>query len=139
MIVALNTGQIRSALGVFVLGADDRVIWPLNCSDESTAITVGTRITLPMPFGISLTSIRAYLVTAQTSGSTFTIDIRKSGVSIFSTLLTIDNSEQTNQNAAVPYVLSTTTLEDRAEISIIITQAGTSPIGLKIYFYGTEI
>ena|SRR5688572_4847754 len=137
MIVKLNTGQIRSGLGVFVLDSDDEEVLIVNCSDETTALTTGLKITFRMPFGMNDISFRACLTTAQTAGSIVTANITKSGTTIFSTQLSIDNNSSTSVGATTPYALSTSTLEDNTEISILITQVGTSPTGLKIYFYGT--
>jgi hypothetical protein len=47
-------------------------------SDETTALTTGTnKITFRMPYGMNLTEVRASLVTAQTSGTIFTVDINQ--------------------------------------------------------------
>ena len=70
-------------------------------SDETTALTTGTaKITFRMPFAFVLTGVRAGLSTAQTSGSTLTVDINETGASILSTKLTIDNTEKTSTTAA---------------------------------------
>ena len=71
----------------------------IACSDESTALTAGTaKITFRMPYAMTLTSVRASLSTAQTSGSIFTVDINESGSSVLSTKLTIDNTEKNIDN-----------------------------------------
>jgi len=108
------------------------------CSDETTAITVGTaKITFRMPYAMTLTSVRASLSTAQTSGTIFTIDVNQGGVSIFSTRPTIDNGEKTTTTAATPSVLSTTALTDDAEITVDVDQIGDSTAkGLKITLIG---
>jgi hypothetical protein len=108
------------------------------CSDENTAITVGTaKVTFRMPYAMTLTSVRASLSTAQTSGTIFTIDVNQGGVSIFSTRPTIDNGEKTTTTAATPSVLSTTALTDDAEITVDVDQIGDSTAkGLKITLIG---
>ena len=40
------------------------------------------KITFRMPYAMTLTSVRASLKTAQTSGSIFTVDINESGSSV---------------------------------------------------------
>jgi len=58
------------------------------------------------------------------TGSSFVVDIKKNGVSIFSTLLSVDATELTSVTAAVPYVLSTTTFAKGDLITFDITQIG---------------
>lgn len=113
----------------------------LACSDETTALTTGTaKITFRMPCAITVTSVRASLTTAQTSGNIFTVDINESGTSILSTKLTIDNTEKTSVTAATPAVISDSSLADDAEITVDIDQIGNgSATGLKITIIGTRV
>ena len=107
-------------------------------SDETTALTTGTKVTFRMPYAMTLGEVRASLVTAQSAGSVLTVDIQEEGTSIFSTKLTIDNTEKTSVTATTPAVLSDTALADDAEMTIIIDQIGTSgAAGLKIALIGT--
>lgn len=108
------------------------------CSDETTPLTAGTnKITFRMPFQMTLTSVRASLTTAQSSGNIFTVDINENGTSILSTKLTIDNTEKTSVTAATPPVISDTNLVDDSEISVDIDQIGNSTAtGLKISLIG---
>lgn len=108
-------------------------------SDETTALTTGTaKVTFRMPWAMTLTSIRASVNTASTSG-VVTVDVNDGGVSVFSTTLTIDATEKTSTTAAVPAVLSDTALADDAEITIDIDTAGTGAKGLKVTFIGTRV
>ena len=113
----------------------------LACSDETTALTTGTaKITFRMPYGFTLTGVRASLTTAQTSGNIFTVDINEGGVSILSTKLTIDNTEKTSVTAATPVVISDTSLADDAEITIDIDQIGDGTAkGLKVTLIGYNV
>lgn len=112
-------------------------------SDETTALTTGTaKLTFRMPFAYEVTSVagfRASLTTAS-SGAAPSIDINKSGVSIFSTTLTIDANEKTSVTAATPAVLvaTPTTFTDDEAITIDIDTAGTLAAGLKIAFIGRK-
>lgn len=107
-------------------------------SDETTAITTGTaKVTFRMPYAFTLSSVRASLTTASSSG-TPTVDINESGSSILSTKLTIDANEKTSTTAASSYVLSDTSLADDAEITIDIDVAGTGAKGLKVYLIGSR-
>jgi len=110
------------------------------CSDESSSLTTGTVITFRMPFAMTLTSVRASVNTAPTVSSLI-VDVKESGVSIFSTLLSIDATEKTSTTASVPVVISDVDLADDAEMTISITQIGSSVAGagLKILFTGKKV
>lgn len=109
------------------------------CSDETTALTTGTaKVSWNMPYAFTLTQIpRASLVTAQTSGSIFTVDINEAGTSIISTKLTIGNAAKTSVGAATPAVSSDTSLADDALMTVDIDQIGDGTAkGLKICLVG---
>lgn len=110
----------------------------IACSDETTALTVGAgKVTFRMPYAFTLTGIRASLTTAQGSGSLLTVDVNEAGVSVLSTLLTIDNTEKTSATAATAAVISGAALADDAEITVDIDQIGDGTAkGLKIYLIG---
>lgn len=112
----------------------------LAASDETTAITTGTtKVTFRMPYAMTVTSVRASLSTAQTSGSIFTVDINKSGSTVLSTKLTIDNTEKTSVTAATQPVISDSDLFDDAEITIDVDQVGDGTAkGLKITLKGVR-
>ena len=104
--------------------------------DETTAITTGAaKVTFRMPYAFKLTAVRASLTTASSSGLP-AFDVNRNGASIFSTTLTIDQSEKTSTTAATAAVLSTTDLSDDDEITIDIDTAGTGAAGPKLYFIG---
>lgn len=110
----------------------------IACSDETSSLTVGVaKATFRMPFGFVLSSVRASLTAAQSSGSTFTVDINSNGSSILSTRITIDNGEKTSVTAAVPPVISNASLASDDEITIDIDQVGDgTATGLKVYLIG---
>lgn len=106
-------------------------------SDESTAITTGAaKRTFRAQRAVTLTAIRASLGTASGTGAV-TVDVNKNAVSMFSTLLTVDEGERTSATAATPAVLSATTLAEGDEITVDIDGAGSGAKGLKIYFIGS--
>lgn len=107
------------------------------CSDESTAITAtGTKLTFRMPYGFTLTDVRASLGSACSTG-TFTVDINEGGTTILSTKLTIDATEKTSTTAAAAAVISDVDLADDAEITIDIDDVGDSTAtGLKVTLIG---
>lgn len=106
-------------------------------SDETTALTTGTaKITLRAPHAMTVTGVRASLTTASTSGAV-SVDINVGGVSILSTVITIDQDEKTSTTAATPAVISTSAISDDAEITVDIDGAGTDAAGLKVALIGT--
>ncbi len=107
-------------------------------TDETTAITAGTtKRTIRMPYGFKLLEVRAYLKTAQASGSIFTVDINEGGASILSTKLTIDNTEKSSKTATTAAVMSDTDLADDAEITFDVDQVGDgTALGLKVDLIG---
>ena len=107
-------------------------------SDETTAITTGTKLTARAPYGFTLTAVRASLTTASSSG-TPTFDINEGGTTVLSTKLTIDANEKTSTTAATAAVISDSAIADDAELTFDIDVAGTGATGAKIYLYGTRV
>ncbi len=132
-----NVKALLSAIKTFSNRGESII---LAASDESTALTTGTsKVTFRMPYAFTVSSVRASLTTAQTSGSIFTVDINESGTTILSTKLTIDNTEKTSTTAAAAAVISDTALADDAEITIDIDQIGDGTAkGLKVVLIGTR-
>jgi hypothetical protein len=95
-------------------------------SDMVTPITATTdKKAFPWPVAnCTITRIKGNLNTAQTSGSIFTINAKKNGTTVFSTQITIDNTEKTSATAATPPVLSVTTITEDDILSIDVPQQG---------------
>lgn len=112
----------------------------LFVGDETTAITTGTaKLTRRAPFAFTVTDVRASLATAQTSGALFTVNVKANGTTIFSTKITIDNTERTSTTAAALPVLSTTALASDDELTVDVDQVGDGTAkGLKVYLIGTS-
>ncbi len=110
------------------------------CSDEITVLITGTTTTFRMPYDMLLTEVRGSLTTAQTSGGAVTVDILRTGTTILSTLLTIDNNQKTSKALGTTQpVISTPNLIDDDEISIKITQIGNGTArGLKVTILGNR-
>ena len=112
------------------------------CSDETTALTAGTTKTtfiVPYTNGFTLTGVIASLTTAQASGNIFTVDINEAGTSVLSTKLTIDNTETDSTSAAIPAVISDSSLAGYAKMTVDVDQIGNgSAAGLKIYLIGHQ-
>lgn len=137
-----DSGSLSASMSIAAFGIHGRV-GPLEeyvvaCSDETTALTTGTgKTTFRIRGPFTVTEVRAWLTTAQTSGSIFTVDINEAGVSILSTKLTIDNGEKTSTTAVTPAVLSDKAIADDAEMTVDIDQVGDGTAkGLKISVIG---
>lgn len=108
-------------------------------SDETSNLTVGTLISFRMPFAMTLTDVRISVNDAPTVSSLI-VDVKEAGVSIFSTLLSIDATELTSVTAATPAVISDVNLADDALITISTTQVGSGNTGkgLKLTLKGKK-
>ena len=110
----------------------------LACSDETTALTVGTgKVTFRCPFAFTITGVSASVTTAPV-GSTIICDINEAGSTILSTKLSIDASEKTSTSAASAAVISDANIAADAEITVDIDQIGSSTAGagLKVKLDG---
>jgi hypothetical protein len=115
-------------------------VYIIACSDETTALTTGTaKASFRMPYAGTLTAVRATVKTAPT-GAALQVDINEAGVSVLSTVLSIDAGENSSTTAATPAVISDSALADDAEITIDIDQIGSTVAGagLKVLLYVTR-
>ena len=137
---AVTAGQTR------VLNVPDRDVHSnvfnevilLACSDETTALTVGTgKVTFRCPFAFTITGVSASVNTAPV-GSTIIVDINETGTTILSTKLSLDVSEKTTATAATAAVVSDASIAADAEISVDIDQIGSTVAGagLKVKIEG---
>ncbi len=113
----------------------------IACSDLSTALTTGTsKAYFRMPFALTLTEVRASLLTAGGSSGTTTIDINESASTVLSTKLTIDQGELTSETAATAPVISDSALADDAIITIDIdaVTGDADETGLIVTLIGTR-
>ena len=112
------------------------------CSDETTNLTTGAaKRTFLMPFSMRVTEVLASLTTVATGATLLAVDINKNGVSILSTVITIDASEFDSSTAATPAVISNQNLTKYSTITVDIDAVGnTTPgKGLKVYLIGTRV
>ena len=96
-------------------------------SDLTTAITaVVFDYKMMLKFAVTITSFVIDLQTAQTSGSILTFNILKNGVTVLSTLATIDNTEKSTLTSATPLVINTGSVSFIAGdiLSVQCTQVG---------------
>jgi hypothetical protein len=123
------------ALAAFSTGTKE--VWEYALSDETTAVTTGTKLTTRARRAFTLTDVRLSCTDASSSGNP-TVDIKKNGTSIFSTKISIDSGEKTSVTAATPYVLTgAITFADDDEIAFSIDTAGTGCDGVKVALIGT--
>lgn len=110
------------------------------CSDLTTALAAGAaQMTFPWPRAVTLISVHAFLVTPQSSGSIFTVDVNEAGATILSTKITIDNGETDSTTAATLPVLSDPNIAAMAKMTVDIDQAGDGTAkGLFLVFVGTR-
>ena len=139
---AAGTNTTQLATTAFVTNAVSKQPEAIQaaCSDETTALSVGTgRLTFRAPFAITLTSVRISCTTAPT-GAAIIVNVRKNGVTIFSTKPQIAAGATTSVGGAVPGVLSTTAIADDDILAVDIDQIGSTVAGtgLKITFLGTR-
>lgn len=107
-------------------------------SDETTAISAGTnKLTFYLPYNFTWTEVFTGNTTPSSSGAV-TMDVKKAGTTIFSTLPAIGASQNTSLSGSgsVAAVLSTTTGNKGDKMTIDITGAGVSAAGAKVYFIG---
>ena len=120
----------------------DVQVFTLPCSDElTTDIAVASNVyQFRLPYGFLVTDVRASLNVAQSAGSDLVVDVKAGGTSIFSTLLSFDNTELVTTTATTPYVLTnptSTALTDGELVSVDVTQVGTAGArGLKVQLIG---
>ena len=103
----------------------------------SFQITTGTtKLTLYSPYAFTITDVQASLTQSGTGLSTF--NVNKNGTTIFSTKLTIDDSEFHTSTAATPRVISVTSVSAYDKITVDIDGIGNGCTGAKIYILGTR-
>lgn len=99
--------------------------WLTEVVAYETALTTGAKKQLRVPFGMTLTGVRAGLTTAQTGGGKVTVDVKLNGVTIFgANKLTVDNGSKTSVGAAVPADITTTVFADDSSLTYEISGVG---------------
>ena len=93
------------------------------------ALATGTYLmSCRVPYGMTVSGVRAAVDVEQASGSTLTVDInRRSGgllSSILATKITIDNGTFSSASAAIPPVVGVTSLSADMQLAVDIDQIG---------------
>lgn len=95
---------------------------------DVAAVTTADHTTLRALVAFTLTGVRASLYTVSSSG-VVELALKKNGVDMLSTNVTIDAGEKTSVTAATPPVIATTTVVDDDELTVEIIQDGTGATG----------
>ena len=106
--------------------------------DKTTALATGeSPVDFYFPYNGTLVAVYGGASTAQTSGSVLTIDIKIGGVSILSTLITVDNNERASYTAATAAAISAPSVLRGDRATFHITQVGTGGKGawVQIVWY----
>ncbi|MER9814307.1 hypothetical protein [Mesorhizobium sp. M0129] len=104
-------------------------------SDETSDITTGAaKITFYMEAAVTLSEVFIGLSDPSSSGIV-RVNVKKAGVTIFSTRPSIDATEDTSLTGTAA-VLSTTSFAKGDKITIDIDDAGTDAKGLKVTLIG---
>ena len=102
---------------------------PVACSDETTPLTTGLKVTFRLPHDMLFSQLRASLTTASGSGAV-AVSVSIGGSSAGSISLAAGLKSATITSGVVSAV-------DDAEVTITISSAGTGATGLKVYLIGT--
>ena len=97
------------------------------CSDESTALTTGTKRTFYAPYNLQIDEIITDVVTAPT-GAAIIVDVKVGGASILSTKPQIEVSE-TSSLTGTAAVISSPSVTKGSKIELVIDQVGSTVAG----------
>lgn len=113
--------------------------WQYALSDESTALTTGTKIVFRAPYAFNVDEV-IFTTKVAHSGGTMTFDVEEDGVSLFSTNPTIDSAEETTSTAATAQVINNAVIDADDEVDIDIDDVGdtTTGVGAKAYICGNR-
>ena len=115
-------------------------IYPLGFAlgAEDADLVVATDVlSINMPnFATELVGVCAYVKTAPT-GSVATFDLNEGGTSVLSTKITIDATEFNSETAAIPPVISDSTIAANAVLTVDIDGVGSTIAGAggKFWLY----
>lgn len=116
----------------------------VSCSDETTALTVSTCVTMRIPRAIPFIDVIDFTLNTAPTGSGMIFNVKINGTTIYDTLPTIDVGEFSTRDAATPQVLTGSNASVVAGdiVTIEITQIGSTVAGagLKSWIsYNNEI
>jgi len=109
----------------------------LAASDETTDLVVGTdAVTFRMPYGMTLEDLRASVTTAPV-GADIQVTVNQGGSAVASVII-IEAGATTSTSATTQPTISNSNLIDDAQITVDISQIGstTAGAGLKVTLIG---
>jgi len=115
---------------------DDAII--VAMSDETTDLTAGVKVTMPMLYPFTLKQVQIGIGTVS-SGGAVTCNLKKNGATVFTAAKpTIDVGQKTSVTAGTPSVLlvNPTQIAVGDVLSLEIDAAGTGAKGLKMALLG---
>ena len=112
----------------------------IACSDETTLLTTGTKVTFRIPYSFTVTAVRASLTTAGTGVNLVTVDINEGGSTILGDKITFTTTQKTSTTAVAQPTITDASLADDAEMTIEIDQidSGGVSAGLKVTLIGYQ-
>lgn len=112
-------------------------VFQLACSDRSSSLTTASSVaSFHAPFGFVLTDAQSEVLVASSSGLV-SVQVKKNGTSLLSTVLSIDASEVSSLTAATPGVIAgAPSIVQGDLITIDITASGTGAKGLIVTLLG---
>jgi len=112
----------------------------IPASDNTTALATGIVFTFYMPYAMTITDIRASVLTAPTD-ATLIVDVHEAGVTLMGTdKLDIETTEFHTKDAGTQPVVSAGAVANNAKMEIEIDQIGSSVAGagLVVYLIGYQ-
>jgi hypothetical protein len=128
-----NHFRVLSTLGTGVV--TDPLCFAL--SDETTAITTGTKVTFRMPHAMTVSAVYGELNTASSSGNVV-FDIHESGTTILGNKITIDQGEEDSQDAGTLPTIADANIAFRAKMTFDIDSNGSGAKGAKVCMVGSH-
>jgi len=133
-----SSGTLTSCTGLPLAGlvnAAKEETWSFAISDNTTALTTGTKFTWYTPYAITLTDIQASVLTAPTD-ATLIIDVHEAGTTIMTTnKLDIETAEFHTNTAGTQPAITDTALAAGAKIEFIVDQIGSTVAGAGAIVY----
>jgi len=141
-----NSGRVYESVAIhkndfFSEIANSRVeVIALSCSDLTTPIVVGNPVAYyDFDSDFTATDVIASLLTPQSAGAIFTVNVYKNGSTILSTLVTINNAHRSSLTASIKAVLSTTTFIKGDRLTVGVSQVGNgTAAGLILQLLGNK-
>jgi hypothetical protein len=107
-------------------------------SDETTALTTGTKLEVSFPYDVMVSDFYISVTTAPT-GTSLIVDVTKGGLSIFSKAVTVPvSTKNSRQSGAVSFVVRDSFIPAFTALPIVINQVGSTIAGAggKFWFVG---